>query len=507
MSTLAAREYLYEALDDRTIEILSQRDASNATRRRGWLVRRVLLGADVLGLAVAFLVAQLIYSTHTHVGELDRLAEFAVFALSLPLWIVAAKVYRLYDRDEERANHSTADDFAGVFHLVTGGTFFLYASSRLTGQFNPEFGKLFLFWFLAIGATVALRFTGRTYCRKHVLYLQNTIVVGAGHLGQTIARKLINHPEYGLNLVGLVESRPTELQPSLRHLAVLGDLDDLTEIVTLLDVERVIFESDDHRETLLQAVDDVRRLDVQVDIIPRLVEGMGPSVSFHAVEGLPVVSLPPTRLPWSSLLIKRALDIGVALAGLIVLAPLFLAVALLIKRDSPGPVFYRHTRVGKNRKPIRLFKFRTMYIEMCRGEGYGGDDAEATFDALMKDPLRSAEFGLTYKLQDDPRVTRLGRFLRRTSLDELPQLINVLLGDISLVGPRALTEDELDTYYGVATDDLLAIKPGVTGYWQVNGRSGLAYGDRVRLDLAYAGGWSLGLDLAILARTVRVLAS
>src|SRR3954449_13365624 len=144
MSALADNTELYEALDERTLEILSHREASKKPRRRGWLVRRVLLAADLIGLSIAFLVAQTIYASETTgAGMLDRLTELGAFALSLPLWVVAAKVYHLYDRDEERTDHSTADDFTGIFHLVTVGTFFLYASSRLIGSFNPEFGKLF----------------------------------------------------------------------------------------------------------------------------------------------------------------------------------------------------------------------------------------------------------------------------------------------------------------------------------------------------------------------------
>ena len=145
-----------------------------------------------------------------------------------------------------------------------------------------------------------------------------------------------------------------------------------------------------------------------------------------------------------------------------------------------------------------------MRLEFCRGPEYGGDSAEEAFASLLRSPGRSTEFEDSYKLADDPRATRFGRFLRRSSLDELPQLWNVLKGDMSLVGPRAITEDELSRY-GEFAEDLLSIRPGLTGYWQINGRSRLAYDDRVRLDLAYIGGWSLKLDVAILARTFRAL--
>jgi lipopolysaccharide/colanic/teichoic acid biosynthesis glycosyltransferase len=147
-----------------------------------------------------------------------------------------------------------------------------------------------------------------------------------------------------------------------------------------------------------------------------------------------------------------------------------------------------------------------MRLASCRGAGYGGHGAEEEFRRLMQDEARRREFELSYKLRDDPRVTRVGKWLRATSLDELPQLFNVLRGDMSLVGPRPITEDEIPRY-GSKASAILAVKPGITGYWQINGRSGLDYEDRVRLDSAYVGSWSLKLDLKILANTVRALLS
>jgi exopolysaccharide biosynthesis polyprenyl glycosylphosphotransferase len=464
--------------------------------------------ADVIGLSAAFVVAEIIYTRHAHnpPGLLSEFSEIVVFALSLPAWVIAAKLYGLYDQDEERADHSTADEFARIFHLLTVCTFLLYALSLGSGRFNPEFSKLLVFWVLGIAATVAARSGARAYCRRHITYLQNTLIVGAGDAGQALARKLLSHSEYGLNLVGFVDSRPKERGHDLGHLTILGNLDDLAPMVELLDVERVIiaFTNDPH-EDLLASLRSLRDKDVQIDIVPRLFDNLGPSISIHAIEGIPLVSLPPTKLSSSSMLVKRALDIVVSIALLAVAAPLLVLCALLVRLSSEGPVLYRHLRVGRGGSPVALLKFRTMYLEACRGNDYGGGGAEEAFERLMSDPAKRAEFEKTFKLRDDPRVTRVGRFLRSTSLDELPQLWNVLRGDISLVGPRALTAEELDRYYGDAAVELLGIRPGVTGYWQINGRSQLSYADRVRLDMAYVGGWSLALDLTILARTLKVV--
>jgi exopolysaccharide biosynthesis polyprenyl glycosylphosphotransferase len=468
-----------------------------------------LLTADLVGLSAAFLVAQEVYAASVAgAGDISRFTEFVTFALCLPVWVVAAKLYGLYDKDEERTDHSTADDFARLFHLITVCTFLLYAGSHLTRWFNPGFSKLFLFWLLAIGGTVALRGGARAYCRRRIQYLQNTIIVGAGEVGQTIARKVLHHPEYGINLVGFVDGRPKVRTDDLEHLTILGDMDDVEALVELLDVERVIiaFSAGSHPAELA-LIRRLRGQDLQIDIVPRLFDTLGPNVNLHELEGIALIGLPPAKLSTSSAAVKRVVDMAVAALALLVLTPAILLVALAIKCESKGPVFYRHRRLGRAGRPLALLKFRTMHLAYCRGADYGGETAEIEFEKLLADPVRRQEFERSYKLQHDPRVTRVGRLLRRTSIDELPQLFNVLTGKLSLVGPRALTDEEIDQYYGVDRGLLLGIRPGLTGYWQINGRSQLAYEDRVRLDLAYISGWSPSLDFLILMKTIRVLVS
>jgi exopolysaccharide biosynthesis polyprenyl glycosylphosphotransferase len=236
-----------------------------------------------------------------------------------------------------------------------------------------------------------------------------------------------------------------------------------------------------------------KNLRVQIDIVPRLFVAVDPRAQIHTLEGFPLIGLPPARLWRSSLSLKRLLDVVLSGVGLLLLSPLFALIALRIKLGSPGPVFYRHERVGMNGKPFKLAKFRTMYRE-----------AAGELHRLLEDPAAREEFERTYKLADDPRVTKFGSFLRRTSLDELPQLLNVLRGDMSLVGPRPVTEAELERYHDDVVT-LLSFRPGVTGYWQINGRSLTTYEERVWLDLAYVRGWSLKLDLAVLGKTALAL--
>lgn len=505
VDVLALHDELRATVDERTLEIIERRQRRVVVRRRGWLVRRLLLVADLVGLVAAMTLAEWIINRHNNIGVLGRQNEILAFVVSLPLWVVIAKLYGLYDGDEERTDHSTADDFAGVFHMVTVCTFLFWAFSYVTEAARPTPPKLLIFWAAAVIFVSFARAAARALARRNVAYLQNTVIVGGGDVGQWIARKLLNHPEYGINLVGFIDEHPKDRGDDLGHLALLGDMSRLPAVIRLLDVERVImaFSNESHEE-ILKLLREVKGFDVQVDIVPRLFEIMGPNVGWHMLEGLPIVSLPPQRLSRSSAFLKRMMDFALALLFLLVLSPVLLAVAIAVKLDSRGSVLYRHERVGRARKPVDILKFRTMRREACRGERYGGDDAEAIFGALMAEPNWAGEFEQSYKLAGDPRVTRVGRLLRSTSLDELPQLINVVKGDLSLVGPRAITLDELPRY-GERVDELLGVRPGVTGYWQVNGRSRLSYEDRVRLDLAYIHGWSLRLDIEILAKTLRAL--
>ena len=470
---LALHDELLATVDERTLEIVERRRRTAVVRRRGWLVRRMLLAADLVGLVGALLIAEWIVAQADR-GAVGAQDEILAFLASIPIWVVAAKLYGLYDHDEERTDQSTADDFAGVFNMVTVCAWSFWVVTQLTGVAHPTTAKIAIFWAAAIGLISVGRSTARAIARRQTMYLQNTVVVGTDEVGRLIAKKLLDHPEYGINLVGFVDTRRGgENGKTPAQAPLLGEPSRLPGIVRLLDVERVVIAfPDEPAEETLSLIRSLKALDVQVDIVPRLYQAAGPNAGMHMVEGLPLVGLPPLRLLWSSALLKRALDLALSSLALVVLAPLLLLIALAVKLDSRGPVLYRHARVGRRRRPIEVLKFRTMRLEACRGERYGGEHAEAMFRDLLADPERAREFSESYKLADDPRVTRIGPLLRRTSLDELPQLLNVIRGDLSLVGPRAITTKELDRY-GDGVDDLLSVRPGVTGYWQINGRSRL----------------------------------
>ena len=497
---------LAEAVDDRTLEILAQRRKTATIHRRGWLTRRLLAVADAAGLVAAMVAVQLIFGSGGGPGDrVTQVAELAIFAAMLPVWLVIAKVYGLFDRDEQRTSHTTVDDIVTVVHVVTMGAWLLFVGSWCTGLAHPALPKIAAFWAISIAAIAIGRTAARAQGRSRIAFLQNTVIVGAGDVGQLVARKFLQDRDCGINLVGFLDANPRSRPSDLAHVSVLGPPERLAAIVRLLDVERVViaFSGDSHEQTL-ELIRSLKDLDVQIDIVPRLFEIVGPNVGIHTVGGLPLIGLPALHLSASSLVVKRALDFAVSSLGLFLLSPFLAYVAVRIKLDSPGPAFYRHERIGPRGRTIRVFKFRTMYADCCRGSDYGGEDAEVMFEQLLASPARRAEFAERQKLESDPRVTKYGALLRRRSLDEIPQLINVVLGQLSLVGPRPVTKEELE-HYGSGVDALLNLRPGITGWWQINGRSDLSYAERVRLDLAYVGSWSLRLDLLILAKTFRAV--
>lgn len=495
----AAVEELYSVIDERTLALLEHRRTTLGRKDRGWLIRRALLASDVVGLTLAFAVAQYVYAQHFgRVGALGALGELVAFVASLPLWVVAAKLYGLYDRDEEHTDYSTTDDFAGVFHLVTVCTFLLYALSRETDWVYPEFSKLLLFWLLAIVSVPLLRAAARTYCRRQVSYLQNAIVVGAGDVGQTIARKLLKHPEYGVNLVGFVDSDPLPRKPGLDHIALLGGVEDVPELVELLDIDRVIvaFSNEPH-DRQLELIRNLNSIGIQVDVVPRFFDVLHAATSLHAIEGLTVCSLPAPRLSSSSRFVKRGMDVIGAAIGLAVLAPLLAVIAIAIKVDSPGPVFFRQVRMGERRRPFRMWKLRSMSVD--------AEDRKSELVHLSKHVAPGGDPRM-FKIDHDPRVTRIGRVLRRFSLDELPQLWNVLRGEMSLVGPRPLILDE-HVHVRDWAERRLDLRPGITGLWQVLGRDEIAFEEMVRLDYTYVTAWTLAGDVRLLLRTLPVVVS
>jgi exopolysaccharide biosynthesis polyprenyl glycosylphosphotransferase len=462
---------------------------------RGWLMRRLLLAADVIGLMSAFLLALAVGPAAPAADRVSAWWEVALFLASLPLWVFLARAHSLYDRDEERSDHSTVDDIFGVFQVVTIGTWSFLAITHLAGLPHPTLPRLVIFWLTAVLLVPLLRATIRVVGRRHPAYVQNVIIVGSGDVAHLVDSKIRQHPEYRLNVVGFVDSVDQASSNGTGQLELMGATHELPELVRAHSAHRVVIAfSDDSDELTLEVIRELQDCSVQIDIVPRLFEVLGTNTQLHTIEGVPLVGLATPRLSNSSRFLKRALDLVGAIAGLIVLAPLFAMTAVWIKLDSRGPVFFRQVRMGAGERPFRVFKFRTMV-----------DDAETLKRDVAHLNMHVNGDPRMFKVPNDPRVTRVGAFLRRTRIDELPQLFNVIRGEMSLVGPRPLILDE-DQYVVRWARSRLKLKPGMTGLWQVLGASDIPFDEMTKLDYLYVTNWSLREDLRLILLTLPALA-
>jgi exopolysaccharide biosynthesis polyprenyl glycosylphosphotransferase len=315
---------------------------------------------------------------------------------------------------------------------------------------------------------------------------RNVLIVGGGQTARAIARALREDPLHPSTVVGFVDDHlPLTSQ-------VLGRIEDLDWLARSQFIDEVILAVPNDPTLLREAAAVAFRNHLDIRAVPALPSGLWPDAGVEHIGGIPVIVLHHELLPSATLLLKRLLDVIGALLGLALIGPLMAAMALLIRLDSPGPVFYSAERTGGKGRVFRCYKFRSM-----------NSDAD-----LMKETLRdrNQREGPIFKLKDDPRITRFGQFLRRYSLDELPQFWNVLRGEMSLVGPRPHPVDEVN-HYELHHYRRLDMKPGMTGLWQVTARNSPSFDLNMHLDLTYIENWTLQLDLHILLKTVRVLLS
>ena len=461
-------------------------------RRKTWLVRLLLVHADLFALLLSFFVAERVLDPAA-VAAGSVSTRGGLFLLTLPAWIAGAKLLGLYDRDDDLIQHSTLDEIPKLAQLAVVGTWGFVALAWATGIPIEPLGVVVAFWALAMASLPIVRMLVRAEFRRHPEFPQNTVIVGAGSVGQLLGRKLLHHPEYHVNLIGFVDDQPKERREDLDDLVLLGSPEDLPELVERFALERVViaFSNESHEETmdLIRSLSDAP---VRIDIVPRLFDVIPPLLTSHTVEGIPLITLEPLKLSRFRRFLKRLLDLAVATAALVLSAPVFASIAVLIKLDTRGPVFFRQRRMGAGETPFFMFKFRTMARD--------ADERKHEVAHLNKH-LSPGGDPRMFKIADDPRMTRVGRFLRRYSLDELPQLLNVVKGDMSLIGPRPLILEE-DQYIEQWGRKRLLLKPGMTGLWQVLGRSAIPFDEMVKLDYLYVTTWSIANDVRLLIQTV-----
>jgi exopolysaccharide biosynthesis polyprenyl glycosylphosphotransferase len=327
-----------------------------------------------------------------------------------------------------------------------------------------------------------------SHLRTRGIGVSRTIIVGAGEVGRTVIRTIVARPELGYEIVGFVDDNPEKGQTDIGRFRALGSVDNLPRLIEEEAVDRVIITLPwmYHRK-IMGIVRECARRRVSSRIVPDFFQMSLSQVDVDDLGGVPLIGVREVGFGRGTLLVKRVMDIVIATMALILGAPVLALIALAIRLDSPGPVIFHQTRVGAGGKPFEIFKFRSMV-----------EGAEAEQEQLRD--LNEAD-GPIFKIRDDPRITRVGRFLRRTSLDELPQFWNVLRGEMSLVGPRPPTPREVEGYQEWHKRRLDG-RPGLSGLWQVSGRSLLSFDETVLLDIYYIENWSLWLDFKILLRTV-----
>jgi len=455
------------------------------TPRRDSIRRRVLAGADVTSLLLAYVAVMIVTPPVSAPGRIWMLA-------ALPLWVLLNKILRLYDRDTNLIHKSTLNEVPTIAQSISLGTAlgFLFVPALSTST-TIDREQVIAFWAAACVLTPALRYSARALVRR-ATPPERVLIVGSGHVAGLVARKLEQHPEYGATITGYVDV-PVEGE-NLRGEGItrLGGVQDFEAVCRQQRVERVViaFSSLAH-ENLLDVIRVSKRLRVKISVVPRLFEVIGHSVEIDQIEGMTLLGLRGLSRTKSTLLLKRGVDIIGASLLVLVLTPVMVAAAIAVKLTSPGPVLFVQRRVGRQNQTFPMFKFRTMVV---------GADA-------MKDDMRhlnELDDERMFKIADDPRVTRAGRVLRPTSIDELPQLFNVLRGEMSLVGPRPLVPDETDHIIGWHRARL-DLTPGLTGPWQVMGRNAIPFDEMVKLDYLYVAEWSLWNDFKLLLRTLPVV--
>jgi exopolysaccharide biosynthesis polyprenyl glycosylphosphotransferase len=451
--------------------------------RRDARLRRLIALSDVLMTYVSLI---LVLVTITP-GSIMLTPAVVVM---VPVVLIAAKALGLYDRDQHLVRKTTLDEVPSLVYLslICALTVWLAEGVMLTGWLSrPEVLALIAtsFGLLAVGRVVARAVATR------VLPTERCIVVGTAGDAARIARKVEQAPGVNAVVTARVALDDDDRLGTKCGIPARGSLTaagSLASAISADRADRVIVAPDGHdQDEILHAIRLIKAYGLKVTVLPRLLEVVGSSSIFEDVDGLTMLGLRSYGVSASSALLKRAVDVIGAAAVLIGLAPLMGMIAIAVKLSSPGPVFFKQRRIGRRGQIFNILKFRTMV-----------KDAEA-----IKGQLRhrnEAEGGL-FKIADDPRITTIGRILRKTSLDELPQLLNVLSGSMSLVGPRPLVQDE-DALIEGWQRRRLAVKPGMTGLWQIFGSSRIPMDEMVKIDYLYGANWSLWLDLKILLRTV-----
>jgi exopolysaccharide biosynthesis polyprenyl glycosylphosphotransferase len=452
-----------------------------------------ILAADVLALFSAFVFSYLIrFETNmTFFDDVGASAEThrVIIPILIPCWLAVFAVFQLYDF---RHLLGGTNEYARVFNACAVALSLIVLVTFFIPFIRIARGWIVIAWLLALLFVAFGRFSLRRiayWLRRRGFLTYRTLIIGADGEAKAIAAQLSDTPTAGANVVGFISTKgPVHSHPEGSD-RIVGSIDQLPALVKSLRIEDIIVSTADlHRTDLLEIFENFGNLGtVELRFSSGLYELYTAGVHVKEIGNVPLMSMNKVRLDPMEAALKSLTDQLMAIAAFLALWPVFLVIACAIRLDSPGPVIYRRRVLGRGNRPFDAFKFRTMHTN--------GDEI------LKQHPELDQRLQSDFKLREDPRVTRVGRLLRRLSLDELPQLFNVLVGQMSLVGPRMITAEEAHKY-GRLMMNLLTVKPGLTGLWQIRGRSDVSYDERVRLDMYYIRNYSIWLDVQILFQTI-----
>jgi exopolysaccharide biosynthesis polyprenyl glycosylphosphotransferase len=484
-----AYDYEYEAAVGKLRPVDARHFRRSPATERAQVLRRLLLGGDLVAAAFGGLFTTLVLG----ISVLPGLAFSAGLMLGL---VFFSFVFGLYSDGDL---WTWASGLKEAPRQLVAALFLSWPAlglAALLGFLHPPLVAL-LATAATAGADTIARAMARGVAHRRAPLRQRTVIVGSGLVADRLADRLDRHREFGLETIGIVDDDVHTLGGAQR-LPKLGSLEQLDRVLDECEVDRVIiaFSRASHQD-LLSCIRACRDRRIAVDVVPRLFELLDGARSLNQIGGLPLLSIGAPPLTRVSRVAKRTLDVVVASIALIALSPLLALIAIAIKLNSRGPVFFRQIRAGRGGKTFMLVKFRSMY----------GDAEERKRLFEERNDVVDEDDGVMFKIRQDPRITSVGRFLRKTSLDELPQLLNVLRGEMSLVGPRPLILEEASHAAQTWHARRLDLQPGITGLWQISGRSDLPFQEMVSFDYQYVSGWSLARDIEILLATIPAVLS
>jgi len=462
-------------------------------RNRKWLLAQVALDALLINIAifVAWYIRYELLFTPTP-GEgffYQPFSAYAPFAIILTLLSIA--IFRFDGLYPLARGQSYLDE---VYTIVSGTTTAILVVMAFTFFIRPlvfsramyVYAALFIVLFLSLERMIERQIFARL--RKRGIGVDRLLIVGAGEVGRALMRNVVARPDLGYQAVGFVDDDPERGHTDIGRFKALGSTGNLPNLLKELTVDEVIVTLPwTARHKIISIMDLCQRVGTIAKIVPDLFQLSLSRVAIDDVGGIPLIVVRETRMSLLDTVLKRLIDlVGMAIL-LMAFAPFILIFAILIRLDSPGSVIFAQTRIGRGGKPFTTYKFRTMRA--------GAQEEQPALNGLNE------ATGPIFKIRNDPRHTHIGRWLRRTSLDELPQLWNVLRGEMSLVGPRPAIPSEVEQYREWHKRRL-DVSPGITGLWQVSGRSELMFDEMVMLDIYYIENWSPWMDLWILLRTI-----